>query len=202
CAAPTRSADISEREDMNWKIIWDLFFICTKVSLVTWGGGPASIALMQRETVAAGWLTSEEFGDSVAIGNALPGPIAPKLAAHVGYKMAGIPGAVAGVFGSVLPTTILMLIVVAFFFSIKDKPQVHSMLMAVRPLVVGVLIWTAYDMAFKVLDADKLGWGRALTQGWSQILIVIASVALLTFTKISPAWLVLAAAALGYVVYR
>ncbi|MBU2609759.1 MAG: chromate transporter [Chloroflexi bacterium] len=187
---------------MNMKIIWDLFLICAKVSLVTWGGGPASIALMQRETVAAGWLTSEEFGESVAIGNALSGPIAPKLAAHVGYKMAGIPGAVAAVTGSVLPTTILMLIVVAFFFSIKDKPQVQSMLKAVRPLVVGMLIWTAYDMALKVFDADQLGWGRALTQGWSQILIVIASVALLIFTKISPAWLVLAAAALGYVIYR
>ncbi|MDO9348197.1 MAG: chromate transporter, partial [Anaerolineales bacterium] len=109
---------------------------------------------------------------------------------------------VAAVTGSVLPTTIIMLIVVAFFFSIKDKPQVQSMLKAVRPLVVGMLIWTAYDMALKVFDADQLGWGRALTQGWSQILIVIASVALLTFTKISPAWLVLAAAALGYVVYR
>ncbi len=187
---------------MDWKIIWDLFLICAKVSLVTWGGGPALIALMQRETVAAGWLTSEEFGDSVAIGNALPGPIAPKLAAHVGYKMAGILGALAGVTGSVLPTTIIMLLVVAFFFSIKDKPQMHSMLKAVRPLVVGMLIWTAYDMALEVFDADQLGWGKALTQGWSQILIVAASFLLLTFTAINPVWLVIAAAALGFIIYR
>ncbi len=187
---------------MDWKLIWDLFVICTKVSILTWGGGPASIALMQRETAAAGWMTSEEFADSVAIGNALPGPIAPKLAAHVGFKMAGITGAIAGVTGSVLPTTIIMLLAVAFFFTIKDRPEVKAMLKAVRPLVVGMLLWTAYEMAFKVFDADKLGWGKALTQGWSQVLIVAGSFVLMTLTNISPLWLVLAAAALGFAVYR
>ncbi len=187
---------------MDLKLIWRLFLVCTKVSVLTWGGGPASIALMQRETVAAGWMTSEEFADSVAIGNALPGPIAPKLAAHVGYKMAGLLGAIAAVTGSVLPTTILMLLAVAFFFAVKDRPEVKAMLKAVRPLVVGMLVWTAYDMAHKVFNADDLGWGKALTQGWSQAIIVLVSFGLMTFTKINPVWLVLAAALLGLVIYR
>lgn len=187
---------------MDLKLLWHLFVVCTKVSILTWGGGPASIALMQREVVAAGWMTSEEFADSVAIGNALPGPIAPKLAAHLGYKIAGIGGAIAGVTGSVLPTTILMLLAVAFFFTVKDRPEVKSMLKAVRPLVVGMLVWTAYDMALKVFDADRLGWGKALTSGWSQMLIVAVSFVLMTFTKVNPLWLVLAAALLGLIIYR
>jgi chromate transporter len=187
---------------MTWKIIWDLFVICAKVSLLTWGGGPASIALMQREMSTAGWMTTEEFGDSVALANALPGPIGPKLAVHVGYKMAGIPGAVSAVTGSILPTTVIMVLAVALFFNLKDKPQMQSILKAVRPLVVGMLLWTAYDMALKVFDADKVGWGKALTSNWSQVLIVISSFALLTLTAISPIWLVLATAVIGLIFYR
>jgi chromate transporter len=76
------------------------------------------------------------------------------------------------------------------------------MLKAVRPLVVGLLLWTAYDMAINVFSVKKLGWGAALSGGWDKILIVAASFALLTFTTINPVWLVIAAAVLGFVVYR
>jgi len=187
---------------MNWKLIWDIFVLFTRVALFSWGGGPASLALMQREVTSAGWSTPEEFADAVAVGNALPGPIAPQVSAYVGYKLAGVPGAVSAASGTVLPTTLLMLIMVVYFFSIKDSPTVRAMLKAVRPLVVGLLLWTAYDMAFNVFAARKLGWGAALTQGWDKVLIVIASFALLTLTRINPVWLVIVAAALGFAIYR
>jgi hypothetical protein len=76
------------------------------------------------------------------------------------------------------------------------------MLQAVRPLVVGLLLWTAYDMAMTVFGVKKLGWGAALAGGWDKILIVAASFALLTFTAVNPVWLVLGAAVLGFIVYR
>jgi chromate transport protein ChrA len=71
--------------------------------------------------VVGGRLTSAEFADFVALGNALPGPIAPQVSATSGYKLAGVPGAVAGLRGTVLPTTLLMLLMVAFFFRAKDS---------------------------------------------------------------------------------
>ena len=74
--------------------------------------------------------------------------------------------------------------------------------LVVRTLVVGMLVWTAYDMAYKVFNADDLGWRTALSQGWSQLVIVAVSSALLTFTRINPLWLVLAAAVVGLVIYR
>ena len=43
---------------------------------------------------AAGWVTPEEFADAVAVGNALPGPIAAQVSAYIGFKMAGVPGAI------------------------------------------------------------------------------------------------------------
>jgi chromate transporter len=198
---------------MNWKLLWDIFVLFTRVAMFSWGGGPASLALMQRETTHAlwmppgstevqPWLDSAEFADAVAVGNALPGPIAPQVSAYVGFKLAGTPGAITAAAGTVIPTTLLMLIMVIFFFGIKDSPTIKAMLQAVRPLVVGLLLWTAYDMFTTVFGIKKLGWALALTGGWDKLLIVVVAFALLTFTSINPVILVIAAALLGLFVYR
>jgi len=182
-------------------LLWKIFLVFTRVSLFSWGGGPASLALMQRETTAQGWVTPPEFADAVAVGNALPGPIAPQVSAFVGYKLAGVPGAVAAAGGTVLPATLLMLVMVAMFFGIKDSPAVQAMLKAVRPVVVGLLVWTAYDMAGTVFGARQDGW-PSLLQEWDKVAIAVAAFALLTLTKINPAFIILGAAALGFGVYR
>ena len=77
--------------------LWKIFVLYSRVSLFSWGGGPASLALMQREstsalwfphgsTAAIPWVTPEEFADAVAAGNALPGPIAPQVSA-LGWEL-------------------------------------------------------------------------------------------------------------------
>lgn len=69
-----------------WEIFWGFFV----ANVLGYGGGPASIPLMQEEIVNHyGWLTNEQFADVLAVGNALPGPIATKIAAFVGYEVAG-----------------------------------------------------------------------------------------------------------------
>jgi chromate transporter len=183
-------------------LILKIFNLFTRVALFSWGGGPASLALMQREVTSAGWVQPHEFADAVAIGNALPGPIAPQVSAYIGYKLAGLPGAIAAVSGTVLPTTILMLIMVVYFFGVKDSPVIQSMLKAVRPVVIGFLLWTAYDMAVNVFGAKKLGWAAALTGGWDKVLIAAVVFAVLVSTRINPVFVILGAAAFGYIVYR
>jgi len=49
-------------------------------------------------------------------------------------------GALAAVTGTVLPTTLLMLVMIIFFFGLKDSPRVRAMLTAVRPVVVALLL--------------------------------------------------------------
>jgi chromate transporter len=95
-----------------------------------------------------------------------------------------------------------MLVMVVYFFSIKDSPAVQAMLKAVRPVVVGLLIWTAYDMSLSVFGANKVGWGTALLQSWDKVVIALVAFALLTLTRINPALVILAAAILGYLIYR
>ncbi len=183
-------------------LLWDIFVLFSRVALFSWGGGPASLALMQRECVGAGWVTSAEFADAVAMGNALPGPIAPQVSAYVGYKLAGIAGAIAAAGGTVLPTTILMLVMVVFFFGVKDEPILKAMITAVRPVVIGLLLWTAYDMANTVFGVKQLGWSTGLVQSWDKVAIAIVSLSLLTFTEINPVFIIIGAAILGLAIYR
>ncbi len=194
-------------------ILWKIFILFSRVSLFSWGGGPASLALMQRETTEAlwvppgsteaiSWTTPLEFSDAVAVGNALPGPIAPQVSAYIGYQMAGVWGAVAAAAGTVLPTTLLMLLMVVYFFKIKDSQLVQAMLKAVRPVVVGLLLWTAYDMALSVFGVKQNGWGTSLSIGWDKLLLVMVSLLLLTMTRINPAFIILGTACIGGIVYR
>ena len=183
-------------------LLWRIFFVFTRVALFSWGGGPASLALMQRETTAQGWVSAAEFADAVAVGNALPGPIAPQVSAFIGYKLAGLGGAVVAATGTVLPTTLLMLLMVIYFFGIKDSPNVKAMLTAVRPVVVGLLLWTAYDMAHTVYGARAVGWREALAHGWDKAAISLVAFVLLTQTAVNPAIVILAAALFGFLVYR
>jgi chromate transporter len=120
----------------------------------------------------------------------------------VGYKLAGLPGAAAAVAGTVLPTTILLLIAVAYFYRVKNSNSVNAMLTAVRPVVVGLLAWTTYAMAVPVFNADKLGWKVALIQGWDRLAIAVVTFCLLTFTPVNPIFIIIGAAVLGLVAYR
>jgi chromate transporter len=186
---------------MDWKLLWQIFLLFTKVAMFSWGGGPASLGLMQRETVAVGWVTPEEFADDIAISNSLPGPTAPQASAFVGFKLAGWPGAITATIGTVIPTTLLMLILIAGFFSIKNNTYMKAAIDGVRPFVVGLLAWTAYQMAFTIFGL-KQGLGQSLVQGWDKWLIALGTFLILTFTSISPIWLVLVAGVIGLVFYR
>ena len=77
------------------------------------------------------------------------------------------------------------------------------MLVAVRPVVVGLLAWTAYDLANSVFGTRGSPQVlRTLGQSWDKLLIALVAFLLLTFTKINPVFLVIGGAILGYLVYR
>jgi chromate transporter len=152
--------------------------------------------------VAVGWLTPSEFADDIALSNALPGPTAPQASAYVGYKLAGWTGALTAVAGTVIPTTLLMLILIIGFFSIKDNLYMKAAIQGVRPFVVGLLAWTTFQIAIPVFGLDKQGLGAALTGGWDKWLIALGTFLVLTFTSLSPIWLVLVTAVIGLIFFR
>ncbi|CQR46380.1 Chromate transport protein [Paraliobacillus sp. PM-2] len=136
---------------------WYLFLAFFRVGILGYGGGPSSIPLVQKEVVEKyKWLNNEEFGNILALANALPGPIATKMAGYIGYRVAGVIGMLNAVLATIVPTIFLMIILLTFLSSASDTPWMNGMTKAVLP-VVGVMLAV---LAFNFLKKAKvdLGW--------------------------------------------
>jgi len=128
--------------------LWELFVSFGRAGLFGFGGGPSMIPLIQVEVVdLRGWLTREAFLDAFAFGNALPGPIATKLAGYVGYQVAGIPGALVGLLAITAPTILLMLALGGLYLRFRERALVQRFLAGVRPVVVALLALVVWDFA-------------------------------------------------------
>lgn len=171
------------------QLVWEIFVSFVKVGMLGYGGGPSSIPLMKAEVVGRGWMTETDFLDALAMGNALPGPIATKMSAYIGYKLAGVAGGAAGLVGTVMPSVLLMIGLAVAFMGIKDHPKVGAMLHAVRAAVVGLLLWTAWDL------------GRSGVRSWDTLLIALATFAVVSFLQVHPAVAILVAALVGLLLY-
>src|SRR5690625_4619979 len=102
-------------------IYWEIFKANFVANLLGYGGGPATIPLLEYEVVNKySWFTVNEFSEMVALGNGLPGPIATKLAGYIGYDQGGILGALVGVFASVAPSMVMMIAVLGLLLKFKD----------------------------------------------------------------------------------
>ncbi len=123
-----------------------LFAIFFYVGLFTIGGGLASIPLVQEQVVGRGWLTLEELYNMVAVAESTPGPIGENVATYVGFRLAGIPGALIASLGLVLPELIIIVIIAVFFKKFADKPVVKSAFYGIRAGVIGLISVAAYNV--------------------------------------------------------
>ncbi len=174
------------------RMLLDILITFTRVGIFGFGGGPSMIPLLQEEVVdVRGWIDAREFVDLLAMGNVLPGPITTKLAAVIGHRLAGTPGAVAGIVGLTLPTAAMMIGLAAIAVEVAGSPRAAGALRAARPAVVAMLAWTAWIVGAASsdgLDARGIAWFAG---------IAIASFALLTWGNAHPALVIVIAAIVG-----
>ncbi len=110
-----------------------------KVGALTFGGGLTMIAFMQEQVVSQfHWLTPQEFIDGLALGQFTPGPIL-MVAAYVGYKVAGVAGAVVGGAAAFLPSFVMMLAILPALDRIRKLVWTRAALRGIAPAVIGVL---------------------------------------------------------------
>ena len=110
-----------------------------KVGALTFGGGLTMIAFIQEQVVGQfHWLTPQEFIDGLALGQFTPGPIL-MVAAYVGYKVAGVAGAVVGGAAAFLPSFVMMLAILPAFDRVRTLLWTRAALRGIAPAVIGVL---------------------------------------------------------------
>ncbi|GHB20644.1 chromate transporter [Salinicola rhizosphaerae] len=170
-------------------IYWDLFLAFFIPNIVGYGGGPAIIPLIENEVVGHyGWMTSQQFAETLALGNTLPSPIATKMAGYIGYDVAGIGGSAIATFATVAPSLLLMLVALGTLYRYRDSIKVKSMSQWVRPVIMvlmGYLTWSFLNEG-------------ATDAGWLHTAVIAAvAVAMLWRFRLHPVWAVLFGLAYG-----
>ncbi|MBP3040210.1 chromate transporter [Bacillaceae bacterium Marseille-Q3522] len=161
----------------------DIFIAFFRSGMLGYGGGPSAIPLVYKEVVDTyKWMDSDEFGDILALANALPGPINTKMAGYIGYRLSGIPGMLIALVASVVPTVVLLIVLLTALNSYKDQPWVQGMTAAVVPVVAVMLAVMTWDF-IKKSARSQLKWV------WTAVLL-LASLVLLEVAHIHPAILI------------
>ena len=117
-------------------ILLQLFGVFARIGALTFGGGYAMVALIERELTGRGWLSAAEFADIVAVSQMTPGPLALNVATFAGRQTAGIPGALSASFGLAFPA---IFITGAALFLIKKGRHFKWTAAAVRGIRGAVL---------------------------------------------------------------
>ncbi|MGE5561454.1 MAG: chromate transporter [Chloroflexota bacterium] len=171
-------------------LIIGLFTTFFRIGMFSFGGGYAMLPLISREIVDRWhWLTPDQFVDVVAISGVTPGPIAVNAATFVGKKVAGVWGSAAATFGVVLPSFLIMLLLSYLMKRYSRLPVIQNMFKGIRPVVVALIASAAVFMIESSLTLVSQG------------LIAAAALVLALKTKIDPIIVLVAAGAVGVLLY-
>lgn len=172
------------------RLLLQMFLVFFRIGAFTFGGGYAMVPLIQREVVdVRAWATNEEFIDMLGLAQTAPGPIAVNTSVFVGYRKARIPGAIAAVVGTTLPSFLVILAIAVFFAQIRNSATAESAFAGVRPAVVALVAGAAYKIGrVAIVDLRGLAIGA----------IVFLAVVVL---NVHPIPVIVASGVLGYFLF-
>ena len=156
---------------------WEIFITFAKIGAFTIGGGIPMIAAIKAELVEKKWLTDEDFVDIITLAQTAPGLFAVNISILTGHRLRGTKGSVVATIASCLPPFLIILLVAMFFTAFQDNEYVIKAFKGIRPVVVALIGVPMIDM----IKATRMKW-------WSW-LIVISSMILVCFLKVSPIYI-------------
>ena len=113
----------------DFKFFWTLFVSTFTLSAFTFGGGYVIVPLMRKKFVETlKWIEEDEMMDLISIAQSAPGPIAVNSSIIIGYRLAGVPGALVTVFGTVLPPMVVLSVISQFYTAFRDNVIVSLVL--------------------------------------------------------------------------
>jgi chromate transporter len=170
---------------MNLADLLALFVHCATLSLLAIGGAIATVPDLQRFVVVEhGWLPAADFTASVALAQAAPGPNL-LFVAVVGFNALGLPGALAAMAGILLPSTTLTLFITRWGSRRRDTRGIRAFVAGMAPITLGLLLSTGWLLAEPVVKQPVA------------VVLVLATVATMWRTRLSPLWLLASGALAG-----
>ncbi len=159
------------------------------ISLTLFGGGYVVIpALHELFVENLGWLTSAEFADGIAIGQITPGPIFI-TATFIGYKVAGIMGALLATIAMFTPPMVLTVLLSRFVKTLNQSTLVKAAMKAVRAAVIGMIFASAVTI------------GQTISVSIVSVAIFLVAFYISFKYTISPVYLIIGSGVAGFVLF-
>lgn len=187
-----------------------LFITFFKIGLFTIGGGYAMIPLITEEVISHGWCTQLEILDYIAVSESTPGPFSINTATFIGMNQAGIAGVIAAVFGLILPSFIIILIIAKYFAKFLEYNGVKAAMRGLTPAAIGLMTAAVISIAMTAFNLNFISYGaKIFTDFFGFIkninileIIIFAIVAILAkFFKLNSYKIIILSAVLGILIY-
>lgn len=140
----------------HYSKLWILFKSMFVLSMCTFGGGFVIVSLMKKRFVEElKWIEEEEMLDVTAITQSAPGPLMTNAAVIVGYRIAGIVGALTAIAGSILPPMLIISIISIFYEQFCTNSYVAMALQVMRAGVAAVIFDVVWKLAGNVWNTKR-----------------------------------------------
>jgi chromate transporter len=170
-------------------LLGKLFFTFAGMSVMLFGGGYVFVPMIQEIVVNGNaWVTQTEFVDGIAMGQITPGPILIS-AAFIGFKVAGILGALVATVGIFLPPALIMVAATNGLERAKKSPLLQAALRGVRPAVIGMIFAAAVVI------------GNTAETHWMSLVIFVAGLVALMQFHLEVIWIIPSAGLFGLLAY-
>lgn len=171
---------------MNGALLLTLAWRFALYSLMAVGGVNALVPEIHRQVVELdGWMSNAEFSSLFAIAQAAPGPNM-LFVTLIGWKVAGLPGALVATTGMCLPSSLLTYTVVRLRDRYSQSQARRAIERGLAPVTIGLTLGSGW-LLLNAANAHVSGW-----------LLSAATVPLALRRGINPLWLLAAGALIGW----
>lgn len=178
--------------ERNAAFFGKLFLSTFCLSAFTVGGGFVIVPLMKKKFVdELGWIDENEMLDITAIAQSSPGAIAVNASILIGFRLAGLFGALVTILGTILPPLILLSIISVFYEAFRDNAFFNALMTGMRAGVAAVIVDVVMKMSIGVAKGkDPVAIGT-----------MIAAFFCAYFLKINVILIILVCGVVGYLNY-
>lgn len=158
-------------------VLVGLVRVFVPIGVLTFGGGLAMIpAIDHMVVVERGWLDPKAFADAIALGQITPGPVAI-CATFIGYRVAGVLGALAATLAMFAPAIALALVAGHSVARFRASPLIEGGLRMLAPAVIGML------------GAATFSLGKATVAEPVDVALALVAFVVLVLRPVGPLWL-------------
>lgn len=178
------------------QLFWEFF----KIGAFTFGGGYATIPIIQQIVTEHNWMTLEELIDFVAVAESTPGAFAINISTYVGSEVGGLLGSLIAVFAVVLPCYVCIVAIAKVYNKFKESYIVKGLMFGLKSTVVGLIAATVLTVSKEVFFPEGFTTNVFSTPAFYVSLIIFTlSLFLLIFKKINPIIIIGISAILGII---